>query len=456
MAAPLVLGGLSGGALALGAGGIFGLGYLVYHVFFKPKEGEAAIAEATQAYTHVGPRGELVFNRDPAQGILRSLSGQSYSYPEPGNEHLVEIHPERGGAPAASSLNAATWFKTQNRRMSILAPVYLPMPTSADRFLRLSAPGHEAELAADGYAVLAYALAHHRRVPGQPVTGLPPAQPQRQSPIPTPVSNAYAELPPSMHGQLTRILRNPVRPDAGLALANELARSGLNAAAEVIGTKAMNSASQAALGMPLPPPVPLPAASGDPVAQHWGRLDLPGPVLRHALQLENASGSVVAMATLSPAVQKALALLGLPPTFAGLQAFQSAHGLPASGVIDAATQAAMQMALASALGQNTSSSGQAVAGDADRTRTVQRALVKLNLLPFFALTGEWDEPTRRAIRSFQSARGLPANGMLDDQTATLLAASAAATPSTLSGMPTLPRQNISMEPFLGPSFAQAE
>ena len=454
MAAPLVLGGLSGGALALGAGGIVGLGYLVYRLL-KPK-GDAAIEEATAAYTHVGPRGELVFNRDPAQGILRSLAGQSYSYPEPGNQHLVEIHPERSGAPPASTLNAATWFKTQNRRMSILAPVYLPMPTSADRFLRLAAPGHEAELAADGYAVLAYALAHHRPVPGQPVTGLPPAHPQRQTPIPTPVSNAYGELPASMHAQLTRILRNPVRPDAGLALADELTHAGLHAAAEVVGTKALNSAAQMALGMPLPPPVPLPAASGDPVAQHWGRLDLPGPVLRHALQLENASGSVVAMATLSPAVQKALALLGLPPTFAGLQAFQSAHGLPASGVIDAATQAAMQMALASALGQNTSSSGQAVAGDADRTRTVQRALVKLNLLPFFALTGEWDEPTRRAIRSFQSARGLPANGMLDDQTATLLAASAAATPSTLSGMPTLPRQNISMEPFLGPSFAQAE
>ena len=153
-------------------------------------------------------------------------------------------------------------------------------------------------------------------------------------------------------------------------------------------------------------------------------------------------------------MQKALAILGLSPTFAGLQAFQAAHGIPASGVIDAATQSAIQAALASVLGapQN-ASSGQP--GD-DRTRTVQRALVKLNLLPFFALTGEWDEPTRRAIRSFQSARGLPANGMLDDQTATLLAASAAATPSTLSGMPTLPRQDISLEPFLGPQWAQPE
>ena len=669
MSAPLVaVGGLSGGALAAVLG-IPVLGYLAWkYLLNKSTPDEAAVAEAAAAYTHPGPRGERVFNRDAAQGILRALPGMSYSHPQPGNHHLVEIHPERGGAPPAPPLSAANWMRTQNRRMSVLAPVYLPMPTSAARFLRLAPPGHEGDLAPFGYAVLAYAQAHHRPAPGQPVTGLPPSVPQRTSPIPTPVSQAYQELPPALHNELTKILRNPVKPNEGAALANEFARAGLDATASVIQTKASNAASQAALGMPpasyastesiLPSgwiaPVALvqsflntmratakplvvdgklgpltltavkafqrfhglsesgvvdgptltalnaavlphaqaaaapdaahstyvapekskwwpsttsghdyyddrstasasnaiqqqllnpatrqqgqlalaqmqkaanagnPAASasiqwlhnaasslkqnGNPaghvLAHHLGRVGMgfnrgqqggfgggrpglgPGGFAYHPgfgrdrdrYRHDDRGGrpappmtgaNVIALATPSQPVQRALILLSLPPTFAGLKSFQQGYGLPATGLLDAGTWTALQQAVLQTTGQSASGS------DSDAL-TVQQYLVRLNLLPFFAMTGKFDELTRKAIRSFQSAKKLPANGILDPRTAALLIQAAQNLPDPMasssgayqraayarnrtgavfSPYPTIPRQNISLEPLMGPPWS---
>jgi peptidoglycan hydrolase-like protein with peptidoglycan-binding domain len=593
MAAPLVLAsGLSGGAIAALIGiPVLGLGaYLLYRHNQGPNQAE--LREATEKFTRPGPRGERVFNEDAARAIHRALPGMAYSHPQPDMLDLVEIHPDRTGMPPATGLSAAQWLKEQNRRMSVLAPVYLPMPTGAERFLRLAQPGHEADLAPLGYAVLSYANALHRPAPGQPTVGLPPLQPQRSAPVPTPVSRAYAELPEELHKNLTRILKRPILPREGQALASNFARAGLHATADLVAAKTANAVAQQQLGMPAAPQVlpqgwaapvaivqallnrigvpgangkplavdgqlgpqtvtavlafqkahglpttsavdgptltamnavvnpesssiadtwtraknilhstsgavtppeaqvllrqlrlaPTPkgvqvfqytsglpvtgivdlatqtaleaavthiASSGEPVAQHWMRLSLPGPVRQHALRLENYTGGPIPiLATPPPVAQHALASLNYAPTFAGVQQFQTAMGLPATGFVDAATMVALQKAAPSV-----SSGAVSSLAPADNLATVQMWLVRLNLLPYMQVNGILDEPTRRAIRSFQSAKGLPSTGLLDERTASLLAqaATAAATNvgAPLAPYPDVPRQSIPVEPLIG-------
>ena len=604
-------------APVLGGGALAAAAYALYK-HFSSTPSESTVKEAMAAYTTAGPRGERVFTRDAAQGILRSLPGMGYSYPDPKDSHLVEIHPEKGGTPPASGLSAADWVRAQNRRMSVLAPVYLPMPTGAPRYLRLAPPGHEAELAPYGYAVLAYADAYHRPSPGQPVTGRPPISPRKSAPVPTPVSAAYAETPPSLHAKLTDVLKKPIKPAEGRALASDLARAGMPAASAVVAAKTNNATMQAALGMPAVPPgtfAPgwiaqiqlLLNAMGEKLAVD----DKLGPKTRAAIKIfkrmhglpENdtadnatfaaltravgsrqavvsnapdgtsfvsphvtanpalwggqnaAAGSVVALATPSAAVQQALAALGLSPTYDGLKHFQASSGLPATGLIDAPTWVALQHAVSATGTAMTGAkfhqafmsgkdqkaarklASQAQGGDRramDQIRhdaglppgvndkakriaefamhtlhqqngqdapqrpfgvphapygaplapfgrpaspfgdhrhdhhhwdqsagaadidvvTVQQWLSKLNLIPFFAVTGQYDALTRQAIRSFQSARGLPANGLLDDRTAALLAQAARVQPQITSGfgLYSPPRQNIPLEPIIGPPW----
>src|SRR5208337_4196374 len=147
-------------------------------------------------------------------------------------------------------------------------------------------------------------------------------------------------------------------------------------------------------------------------AQHPGyRPAPPGYGRRPAPPVSGAN--IAALATPSQPVQRALILLSISPTYAGLKQFQQSYGLPATGLLDAGTWTALQQAVLQTTGQSASGS------DSDAL-TVQQYLVRLNLLPFFAMTGKFDELTRRAIRSFQSAKKLPANGVLDPRTAALL------------------------------------
>jgi peptidoglycan hydrolase-like protein with peptidoglycan-binding domain len=472
------------------------LGFLAYKLFFEKKgPGEKVVEEATAAFTHPGPRGERVFNKDAAQGILRALPGMGYSHPTPGDKHLVEIHPERAGSPPPPDLSAAAWLKAQNRRMSVLAPVYLPMPTGAARYLRLAPPGHEADLAPYGYAVLAYAQAHHRPAPGQPITGLPPIRPQRTTPVVTPVSQAYDELPPALHGQLTSLLKNPIKPAQGAELANEFARSGLQATADLIDTKTRNAASQAALGMPTTGPLPsstkgwaanvrdvqrllisvglLPVGADDGKYGNKTRAAITA-FQKTVFYPESGIGdSETVQALLAVAAKKghepeappagwavsaskvraALMLMGMSPSTSldsNVKVFKRMHGLPENTIVDNDTWAAMNKALEAR-------GGQAVSGASLDVTTIQQYLVKLNLLPFFAVTGTWDLPTRSAIRSFQSSRKLPANGILDDRTAALLSQAALQTPNAagaaFSPYPDVPRQNISVTPWMGPPWS---
>lgn len=532
-AAPIV--GLSGAAMALIGIPVLGLGaYLIYRAVNGDPD-STELREAEEKFTRRGPRGELVFNEDAARSILRQLPGMVYSHPQPHMLDLIELHADRTGMPPARDLSAAHWVQTQNRRMSILAPVYLPMPTGAQKFLRLAQPGHEADFAPMGYAVLLYAHAIHRPVPGQPTHGLPPRQPQRSAPVPTPVSQAYMELPPALHTSLTQILRRPIRPQEGQELAAGFSRAGLNATAELVATKAANVQQQQQLGMPpippnvqqqlgmppVPPPVVpppsvvpqgwiapvaivqallnkigvgeplvvdgnlgpktraavqafqsahgLPAtgdvdsatlvtlnsvvepASTSPVSDTWAQarrtLSWPGFALSsNPFAAHTSSGaSIPALATPSPGAQALLVQLHYSPTFAGVQAFQTAVGLPASGIVNTATIAALVQVSAQSVSSGAVSSLSPI-------QTAQMWLVRLNLLPRNVRpNGILDENTRRAIRSFQSARGLPATGLLDARTTTLLA-KAATTPTTtgapLAPYPDVPRQNISTS-FLG-------
>ena len=305
-------------APVLGGGALAAAAYALYK-HFSSTPSESTVKEAMAAYTTAGPRGERVFTRDAAQGILRSLPGMGYSYPDPKDSHLVEIHPEKGGTPPASGLSAADWVRAQNRRMSVLAPVYLPMPTGAPRYLRLAPPGHEAELAPYGYAVLAYADAYHRPSPGQPVTGRPPISPRKSAPVPTPVSAAYAETPPSLHAKLTDVLKKPIKPAEGRALASDLARAGMPAASAVVAAKTNNATMQAALGMPAVPPGTF----------------APGWIAQIQLLL-NAMGEKLAVDD----------KLG-PKTRAAIKIFKRMHGLPENDTADNATFAALTRAVGS-------------------------------------------------------------------------------------------------------------
>ena len=305
-------------APVLGGGALAAAAYALYK-HFSSTPSESTVKEAMAAYTTAGPRGERVFTRDAAQGILRSLPGMGYSYPDPKDSHLVEIHPEKGGTPPASGLSAADWVRAQNRRMSVLAPVYLPMPTGAPRYLRLAPPGHEAELAPYGYAVLAYADAYHRPSPGQPVTGRPPISPRKSAPVPTPVSAAYAETPPSLHAKLTDVLKKPIKPAEGRARASDIARAGMPAASAVVAAKTNNATMQAALGMPAVPPGTF----------------APGWIAQIQLLL-NAMGEKLAVDD----------KLG-PKTRAAIKIFKRMHGLPENDTADNATFAALTRAVGS-------------------------------------------------------------------------------------------------------------
>ena len=72
-------------------------------------------------------------------------------------------------------------------------------------------------------------------------------------------------------------------------------------------------------------------------------------------------------------------------------------------------------------------------GSRYRVVTVQQWLSKMNLIPFFAVTGQYDALTRQAIRKFPECARVPANGLLDDRTAALLAQAARVQPPITSG-----------------------
>jgi len=491
------------------------------HEAAPPEANSPEMKANEQKFTTPGPRGEHVFTPDAARGMLGALPGLTYSHPYPGDGSHVQIHPHPHGLPPAPGLSAWDWVKSQNRNRSVMAPLYLPTPTGTSKYLRTVPPGHEASLAKQGYGVLMYANTIGRRVPGPP-TGVPPAVPRKSAPVPTPVSNAFAELPSDLHAGFNKILRGVIDPFKGQKLSNDLAQAGLPNAAAVVAANARNVAQQAALGLTTPGPSPGPNWTFNALTNQWYPPVLPpgttptlGPTqvperpvpalhphgLVHPFEshAEPSRGGVPVTKTPAgwampvKAVQQKLIALnwmdainattGKPnddgvrgrTTDITVRAFQSAHNLPTTGVVNEATVQMLSIATpkqsSSSMVSGADEFGPTLVppGWAIDVRSAQKMLVKLNMLGFFQVTGVADHPTRTAVLSFQASSGLPATGVADDPTAIALRHATgvsigrairpdwsrvrAVIPArnVTGGPPFLPRMNIPMEGVYGPS-----
>ncbi len=153
----------------------------------------------------------------------------------------------------------------------------------------------------------------------------------------------------------------------------------------------------------------------------WMRVLAEGGCLTNeqAVQAEHA------IAEYTTAVQSALKVTGHftgevdgiygPATVAAVQAFQTAHQLPATGYVDIATSRALAAALAQ---QDTSAAGQATAQAIAYASAVQTAL-KLAGYWNGPIDGQWTDDLTKALQSFQTELGVPSTGTVD--TATLAA-----------------------------------
>ncbi len=140
---------------------------------------------------------------------------------------------------------------------------------------------------------------------------------------------------------------------------------------------------------------------------------------------EQAVQAEHAIAEYTTAVQSALKVTGHftgevdgiygPATVAAVQAFQTAHQLPATGYVDIATSRALAAALAQ---QDTSAAGQATAQAIAYASAVQTAL-KLAGYWNGPIDGQWTDDLTKALQSFQTELGVPSTGTVD--TATLAA-----------------------------------
>ena len=135
-------------------------------------------------------------------------------------------------------------------------------------------------------------------------------------------------------------------------------------------------------------------------------------------------------------LQKALAALGYSPgtpdgnygagTKQALSAFQTARGLTADGVLGPATLAALTSALSGTSSSTTTTTGAETAAQApsttlkpgdtgDQVTLLQQALTSLGYSTG-STDGNYGDATKAAVSSFQTAKGLTADGVVGPQT----------------------------------------
>lgn len=439
-------------ALGLGLGG--GLALWLKNRTGAPKHLEKLADDMTDK----GPGGELVFKPGVAQTLTSQLAGMIYTM-EGDDRSMVRIDPEARGAAPAPDLSATQWARIQNRTLSILAPLILAttLPEGTIRHLRAVAPGHEAAFAKDGYAVLYYAGSLDK---GQPPPGYPPSRVGAPAPqiLPTAQSVAIDQMHPALVKHYTNVLRTGKDAGSIRAAAGEFKAAGLHAAGHVLWNKAASLDAQDA-----PASTPSPSA---PSGQLPGTVTLPWQVPPGWA----ASSADVQSRLIRQGMITRADFTGLlnAATIAGVKAFQrqyASDALPVTGHVDARTWGLLSkirpqitvmyrgqsagsapaksqnllVKLASSL-QSTpanprTSDSTAPAGWRAAVRTVQTQLLALGLLPKVApdgrptVDGVRGTMTDRAIRAFQKAHDLPADGIVDAPTAQALQVSAAGAPA---------------------------
>ena len=207
-------------------------------------------------------------------------------------------------------------------------------------------------------------------------------------------------------------------PATETALKTYQRRKGLSA------TGRLDSATAAALGLGggTPPPTSGSGYVGLRLGSRGTRVQaVQRAIMRSGIRLFGGADGVFGMAT-----QSALML------------FQRAHGISASGVVDAATVRAMGLGGGSSGGGSPgggSPGGSTAPGYARynergaRVVALQQALVRAGVRLCGGVDGVFGSCTASAVMQFQRSRGLPATGRVDQATANRLGLRAAPTPT---------------------------
>jgi peptidoglycan hydrolase-like protein with peptidoglycan-binding domain len=112
-----------------------------------------------------------------------------------------------------------------------------------------------------------------------------------------------------------------------------------------------------------------------------------------------------------------------PQTRGSVSAFQRLHGIPQTGTVDAATDAALVKAAGGAAASATPSSsyvGLRVGSTGPAVTKLQQAIMATGLVVGGGADGVFGQHTRRALLTYQRVNGLPQTGIVDEAVARLL------------------------------------
>jgi peptidoglycan hydrolase-like protein with peptidoglycan-binding domain len=121
-----------------------------------------------------------------------------------------------------------------------------------------------------------------------------------------------------------------------------------------------------------------------------------------------------------------------PQTRRSVSAFQRLHGLPQTGAVDAATDAALVKASGGAAAPATPSSsyvGLRVGSTGPAVTKLQQAIIATGLVVRGGADGVFGQHTRSALLIYQRVNGLPQTGIVDEAVARLLGLGSGAAPS---------------------------
>lgn len=323
-----------------------------------PAEVGASMADMFARYCTKGASGEWVFKPDVALGIVRTLAGQLYAYVNQSDPSRITIRPDPTGAPPSPDLSALGWARTQNGSLSIMAPVYMAESSSAQRFLKAVAPGHETSDGGQLYVVLAYPTVLSTNtsppgVPSHPSTLPPPAV------VPTPLAAANAEVPADLMALYNQLLQTGTDPNQLLLVASELDAVGMSTAAELLRKRAASLTAVAPPASNIPPP-PAPPPDPSTYLQPGGSVFQPPTPTPSGNLLQTPAGPAIVVPTsngpaavvLSP-LQKAATAMNLLLNAHGYKqadqpvykAFQQSAGIGPDGFPGRGTMGKLQTVL---------------------------------------------------------------------------------------------------------------